>query len=115
MIEANQGHAERLADLLFEQLERLGVSEHEEAYVLAHVIGRLAHRAGQLGEVIEAEAGALNDHSALQMATALQAQCGSLRHIVDQIAADPRFGLLPDGRRGRSAVDRPRPRPNGRG
>ena len=113
MVESYQGHAEWLADLLVEQLERLGATEHEEAYVLAQVIGRLARRAAQLGEVIEAEAGELDDRSALQMATALQAQCANLQGIVDQIAADPRFGLLPDDRRGQ-AIPRPqRPHLNG--
>ncbi len=95
MIEAYQGHAERLADLLLEQLERLAVTEHEEAYVLTLVAERMVGRTAELGEVIEFEARELNDHSALQMATALQSHCGSLQKILDQIAADPRFGLLP--------------------
>jgi hypothetical protein len=113
VVESYQGHAEWLADLLVEQLERLGATEHEEAYVLAQVIGRLARRAAQLGEVIEAEAGELDDRSALQMATALQAQCANLQRIVEQIAADPRFGLLPGDRRGRAVRRPPRPHVNG--
>ena len=95
MIEASQAHAERLTDLLLEQLERLAGSEHEEAYILTLVARHLTRRVSELGEVIESEARDLGDHSALQMATALQAQCASLQKILGQIAVDPRFGLLP--------------------
>ena len=95
MTEIYQGHAERLADLLLDQLERLAGSEHEQAYILTLVARRLACRVGELGEVIESEARDLGDQSALQMATALQAQCASLLKILGQIAVDPRFGLLP--------------------
>jgi hypothetical protein len=114
MIEAYQAQAERLTDLVLEQLERLAGSEHEEAYILTLVARDLACRVGELGEVIESEARDLGDNSALQMATALQAQCTSLLKILGQIAVDPRFGLLPG-----SDLARPTPRwrpkpPNGR-
>jgi hypothetical protein len=90
-----EAHAERLSDLLLEQLERLGATEHEEAFVLALVAQHLVRRAGELGEVIEFEARELDDRAALQMATALQAQSASIQKILAQVAADPRFGLLP--------------------
>ena len=106
MIEAYQEQAERLTDLLLEQLERLDGSEHEEAYVLTLVTERLVGRVAELGEVVEFEARNLDDHAALQMATALQAHCASLQAILDRVAGDPRFGLLP--RRSRGAIP-PRP------
>ena len=114
MTEAYQAHAERLADLLLEQLERLAGSEHEEAYILTLVGQHLARRVTELGEVIESEARELDDRSALQMATALQAQCGSLQKILSQIAADPRFGLLPETHGRTSPPAPPRLRRNGR-
>ena len=95
MIEACQSQAERLSELLFEQLEQAADSEHQQAYILTLVARRLARRVGELGEVIESQARELDDRAALQMATALQACCASLHHILDQIAIDPRFGLLP--------------------
>jgi hypothetical protein len=95
LIEGCLAQAERLADLVLEEVERLEASEHEEAYVLALVTRDLARRVAELGEFIEAEAHDLNDRSALQMATALQAQCASLQAILDMIVADPRFGLIP--------------------
>jgi hypothetical protein len=113
VIEAYQAHAERLADLLLEQLERLGVTEHEEAYVLTLVAERLVGRTAELGEVIEFEAHELSDQVALQMATALQGHCASLHKILDQIAADPRFGLLPGSTPGHNAPRPPRPPTNG--
>ena len=114
MIEAYQEQAERLADLLLEQLERIEGSEHEEAYVLTLVVEQLVGRVAELGEVVEFEARDLDDHAALQMATALQAHCASLRTILDQVAGDPRFGLLP--RRDRGALPpRPPQSPGARG
>jgi hypothetical protein len=95
LIEGCLAQAERLTDLVLEEVERLDASEHEEAYVLALVARDLARRVAELGEFIEAEAHDLNDRSALQMATALQAQCASLQAILDMIVADPRFGLIP--------------------
>lgn len=96
MIEAHRAHAERLVDLLLEQLERLSGSEHEEAYILTLVAWHVSERVTELGEVIESEARDLDDHAALQMATALQAQYTSVLKILDQIATNPRFGLLPE-------------------
>ncbi len=100
VIEAYQEQAERLADLLFEQLERLGGSDHEQAYILTLVAALLIDRVSELGEVVEFEASDLDDRSALQMATALQAHCGSVQTILDRLAGDPRFGLLPRGTTG---------------
>src|SRR3954453_17368335 len=67
------GHADRLADLVLEQLETLGLSEYDEAWVLTAVTRRLIRRTVELAEVIESEARDLNDLTALQMATAVQA------------------------------------------
>ena len=106
MIEAYQEEAERLADLLLEQLERMDNSEHEQAYVLTLVAERLVGRVAELGEVVEFEARDLDDHAALQMATALQAHCANLQAILDRVAGDPRFGLLP---RRNPGVPPPRP------
>jgi hypothetical protein len=93
--EAEWVHAERLADLLLEQLEYLHLSEHAEATILTAVARRLVRRSVELGEVIESEARELNDLSALQMATALQALGPSLDRTLEIVAEHGRFGLTP--------------------
>ncbi len=95
MTDVYEAHAERLSDLLLEQLERLGATEHEEAFVLALVAQHLVRRAGELGEVIEFEARELNDLSALQMATAIQALGPAIDRTLEHLAEDGRFGLMP--------------------
>lgn len=95
MNEAERAHAERLAELLLEQLEQLGLSEHIEAWILTIVGQRLMQRSAELGEVIEHEARELNDLSALQMATALQALAPAVERLLGQIAEHGRFGLVP--------------------
>ena len=70
--DAEWAHADRLAELLLEQLESLGLSEYDEALVLTTVARRFIRRTVELGEVIESEASDLDDRSALQMATAIQ-------------------------------------------
>jgi len=64
--EAEWTQADRLAELLLEQLESLWLTEHEEAIILTAVARRLVRRSVELGEVIESEARELNDLSALQ-------------------------------------------------
>jgi hypothetical protein len=93
--EAEWAHAERLAELLLEQLEALHLSEHAEATILTAVARRLVRRTVELGEVIESEARELDDLSALQMATALQALGPAIEHGLEQVEAHGRFGLMP--------------------
>jgi hypothetical protein len=93
--EAEWVHAERLAELLLEQLESLRLSEHAEAAILTEVARRLVRRTVQLGEVIEAESRDLNDLSALQMATAIQALGPAIDRLLEHMAEDGRFGLMP--------------------
>ena len=107
MNEAEWAHADRLAELLLEQLESLWLTEHEEAAILTAVARRLVHRSVELGEVIESEARELNDLSALQMATALQALGPSVDRTLELIAEHGRFGLHP----GREPTRLPPPPP----
>jgi hypothetical protein len=93
--EAEWTHADRLAELLLEQLESLWLTEHEEATILTAIARRLVRRSVELGEVIESEARELNDLSALQMATALQALGPSVDRTLELIAEHGRFGLHP--------------------
>jgi hypothetical protein len=93
--EAEWTHADRLAELLLEQLESLWLSEHEEAAILTAVARLLVRRSVELGEVIESEARELNDLSALQMATALQALGPSAERTLELIGEHGRFGLHP--------------------
>ena len=95
MNDAYRMQAERLAELVLEQLERLELSEHEEACILTAIAQQLVHRLIELGEVVESEALDLDDHSALQMATAIGSLGPAVEQLLDQIASDPRFGLLP--------------------
>ncbi len=95
MNEAEWAHAERLAELLLEQLETLRLSEHAEALILATVARRLVQRTVELGEVIEGEARELNDLSALQMATAVQALGPSIDESLGLMTDHGRFGLMP--------------------
>ncbi|MGE3911409.1 MAG: hypothetical protein AB7K36_18775 [Chloroflexota bacterium] len=95
MNEAEWAHAERLAELLLEQLVSLQVSEHAEATILTAVARRLVRRTIELGEVIESEARDLEDVSALQMATALQALGPVIDQALEQVEANSRFGLMP--------------------
>ena len=95
MNEAEWAHAERLADMLLEQLESLRLSEHAEATILTSIARRLVRRTVELGEVIESEARELNDLSALQMATALQALGPAIDRSLEHMAEDGRFGLMP--------------------
>jgi hypothetical protein len=88
-------HADRLADLVIEQLEMLGLSEYDEAWVLTSVARQLIRRTVELGEVIEAEAHDLNDLSALQMATAVQALGPAADRVLEQLERHGRFGLAP--------------------
>jgi hypothetical protein len=105
--EAEWAHADRLAELLLEQLESLWLSEHQEAAILTAVTRRLVRRGVELGEVIESEARELNDLSALQMATALQALGPSVDRTLELIAEHGRFGLHP----GREPTRLPQPPP----
>jgi hypothetical protein len=93
--EAEWAHADRLADLLLEQLEALRLSEHAEATILTAVAQRLVRRSVELAEVIESEARELNDLSAMQMATALQAFGPAVDRTLELMAEHPRFGLHP--------------------
>jgi hypothetical protein len=93
--EAEWAHAERLAEMLLEQLESLRLSEHAEATILTAVARRLVRRTVELGEVIEGEARELNDLSALQMATAIQALGPAIDRTLEHLAEDGRFGLMP--------------------
>ena len=95
MNEAEWAHAERLAEMLLEQLESLRLSEHAEATILTAVARRLVRRTVELGEVIEGEARELNDLSALQMATAIQALGPAIDRSLEHLAEDGRFGLMP--------------------
>jgi hypothetical protein len=88
-------HADRLAELLLEQLELLRLTEHTEAAILTSVARRLVQRSVELGEVIESEARELNDMSALQMATALQVLGPAIDRSLEHLAEDGRFGLFP--------------------
>jgi hypothetical protein len=88
-------HADRLADLVLEQLEMLGLSEYDEAWVLTSVARQLVRRTVELGEVIESEAHDLNDLSALQMATAVQALGPAADRVLEQLERHGRFGLAP--------------------
>jgi hypothetical protein len=90
-----RAHADRLAELLLEQLESLGLSEYDEALVLATVARRLIHRTVELGEVIEAEARELDDRSALQMATAMQVLGPAADRVLQELEQHARFGLTP--------------------
>jgi hypothetical protein len=103
--EAEWAHAERLAEMLLEQLESLRLSEHAEATILTAVARRLVRRTVELGEVIENEARELNDLSALQMATALQALGPAIDRSLEHMAEDGRFGLMP----GRQLTRLPKP------
>jgi hypothetical protein len=105
--EAEWTHADRLAELLLEQLESLWLTEHEEAAILTAIARRLVRRSVELGEVIEGEARELNDLSALQMATALQALGPSVDRTLELIAEHGRFGLHP----GREPTRLPSPPP----
>ena len=105
MNEPEWTHADRLAELLLEQLESLWLTEHEEAAILTAVARRLVHRSVELGEVIESEARELNDLSALQMATALQALGPSVDRTLELIGEHGRFGLHP----GREPMRLPQP------
>ena len=95
MNEAEWAHAERLAEMLLEQLESLRLSEHAEATILTAVARRLVRRTVELGEVIESEARELNDLSALQMATAIQSLGPAIDRTLEHLAEDGRFGLMP--------------------
>ena len=95
MNEAEWAHAERLAEMLLEQLESLRLSEHVEATILTAIARRLVRRTIELGEVIEGEARELNDLSALQMATAIQALGPAIDRTLEHLAEDGRFGLMP--------------------
>ncbi len=95
MNDTDWAHAERLSDLLLEQLEGLRLSEHTEAAILTHVARRLVQRTVELGEVIESEARELHDLSALQMATAIQALGPAIDRSLEHLAEDGRFGLFP--------------------
>ena len=95
MNDAYRAQAERLAELVLEQLERLELSEHEEACILTSVALQLVRRIVELGEVVESEALDLDDHSALQMATAIGSLGPAVEGLLERIAGDPRFGLLP--------------------
>jgi hypothetical protein len=81
--------------MLLEQLESLRLSEHAEATILTAVARRLVRRTVELGEVIEGEARELNDLSALQMATAIQALGPAIDRTLEHLAEDGRFGLMP--------------------
>jgi len=81
--------------MLLEQLESLRLSEHAEATILTTVARRLVRRTIELGEVIESEARELNDLSALQMATAMQALGPAIDRALEHLAEDGRFGLMP--------------------
>jgi hypothetical protein len=89
------GHADRLADLVLEQLEILGLSEYDEAWVLTAVARQLVRRTVELGEVIESEARDLNDLSALQMATAIQVLGPAADRVLEELERHGRFGLAP--------------------
>jgi hypothetical protein len=93
--EAEWAHAERLAEMLLEQLESLQLSEHAEATILTTIARRLVRRTIELGEVIESEARELNDLSALQMATSMQALGPAIERSLEHLAEDGRFGLMP--------------------
>ena len=95
MNEAEWAHADRLAELVLEQVEILGLSEYDEAWVLTMVSRQLIRRAVELGEVIESEARELNDLSALQMATAVQALGPAADRVLEQLERHGRFGLAP--------------------
>lgn len=95
MDEIERAHAERLAELLLEQLEALRLSEHTEAAILVQVARRLVQRTAELGEVIEVEAREVNDAAALQMATALQVLGPTIDRALEHLAEDGRFGLFP--------------------
>ena len=88
-------HADRLAELLLEQLEALGLSEYDEALVLTTIARRFIRRTVELGEVIEAEARDLDDSSALQMATAMQAVGPAADRVLEVLEQHARFGLTP--------------------
>jgi hypothetical protein len=89
------GHADRLADLVLEQLEILGLSEYDEAWILTSVARQLVRRTVELGEVIESESRDLNDLTALQMATAVQALAPAADRVLEQLERHGRFGLAP--------------------
>jgi hypothetical protein len=93
--DAERAHADRLAELLLEQLELLGLSEYDEAQVLTTVSRRLLRRMVELGEVIESEARDLDDRGALQMATAMQVLGPAADRVLQQLEEHARFGLSP--------------------
>jgi len=93
--EAEWAHAERLAEMLLEQLEFLELSEHAEATILTTVARRLVRRTIELAEVIEGEARGLNDRRALPMATSVQALGPAIERSLEHMAEDGRFGLMP--------------------
>lgn len=95
MNEAEWAHAERLAEMLLEQLEGLRLSEHAEATILTAVARRLVRRTVELGEVIESEARELDDVSALQMATVVQSLGPAAERTLELLAEHGRFGLMP--------------------
>lgn len=113
--EAEWAHAERLAELLLEQLEALRLSEHAEATILTAVARRLVRRTVELGEVIESEARELNDLSALQMATAVQAVGPAIDQALEQVESHGRFGLMPAREPMRLPPPPSPPRPQGEG
>lgn len=98
MNESEWSHADRLAELLLEQVELLRLSEHAEACILTAVARRLVRRTVELGEVIEAEAREIDDLSALQMATSLQALGPAIDKALEQVSEHGRFGLVPSSR-----------------
>jgi hypothetical protein len=93
--DAYRMQAERLAELVLEQLERIELTEHEEACILTAIAQQLVRRLVELGEVVESESLDLDDHSALQMATAIGSLGPAVEGLLERIASDSRFGLLP--------------------
>lgn len=108
--EVEWAHADRLAELVLEQVEMLGLSEYDEAWVLTMVARQLIRRTVELGEVIESEAGELNDLSALQMATAIQALGPAADRVLEQMERHGRFGLAPSPEPARLPAPPPRSR-----
>jgi len=93
--DAEWAHADRLAELVLEQVETLDLSEYDQAWLLTMVARQLVRRTVELAEVIEAEARDLNDLSALQMATAVQVLGPATDQVLEQMERHRRFGLAP--------------------
>jgi hypothetical protein len=93
--EVEWAHADRLAELVLEQIEMLDLSEYGESWVLTIVARQLIRRTVELGEVIEAEARELNDLTALQMATAMQSLGPAADRVLEEMERHSRFGLAP--------------------